>query len=171
MTLKHSCNSKQVDTKFKFHNGAAVYEVTYKPKDLNKDKKFSIKHNSKLCTETQNVISTESLKFGSNIFSDVSAGINLDYNWSTASGADQVVKAAINFTKQEINFGVKSDYSVNKGKPKSLLTQASYSAAKVDHHFVYDVYSRFLTYATLSKSSYKPNETHACDIVFDTNNK
>jgi hypothetical protein len=171
VTLKHSCNDKQVDTKFKFNNGAAVYEVTYKPKDLNRGQKFSIKHNSKLCTATQNVISTETLKFGSKLFSDVNAGINLDYNWSTAAGADQVVKGAINFTKQDINFGVKTDYNINKGKAKTLLTQASYNTLKVDHHLVYDVFSRHLTYATLSNAAYKPNETHACDIVVDTNNK
>lgn len=50
MTLKHTCNEKQVATKFKFNNGAAVYEVTYKPKDLNRGQVFNLKHNSKLCT-------------------------------------------------------------------------------------------------------------------------
>jgi len=172
VTLKASCNSKQVATKFKFSNDAAVYEVAYKPKDLNKDGKvFNIKHNSKLETATQNVVSTESVKFGSNLFSDVNAGLNLDYNWSTAAGADQVLKAAINFTKQEVNFGVKSDYSVGKQKPKSLLAQASYSAQKIDHFFVYDHFSSFLTYATLSNKNYKADETHACDLVVDTTGK
>jgi hypothetical protein len=171
VTLKHSCNDKQVATKFKFNNGAAVYEVTYKPKDLNRGQVFNLKHNSKLCTATQNVTSTESLKYGTKLFSDVHAGLNLDYNWSTNSGSDQSVKAAINFTQGDINFGVKTDYSVGKQKVKTLLTQACYNTVKVNHHFVYDVFTRHLTYATVNTPAYKVDETHACDVVVDTNGK
>ena len=54
---------------------------------------------------------------------------------------------------------------------KSLLAQAGYSALKTNHYFVYDVQSGQLTYATLSKPSYKADETHACNIVFDTRGK
>jgi hypothetical protein len=172
VTLKASCHAKQVATKFKFSNDAAVYEVAYKPKDLNQDgKAFNLKHNSRFETANQNVVSTESVKFGSKLFSDVNVGLNLDFNWSTASGADQVLKSAINFTKQEINFGVKSDYSIGKQKAKSLLAQACFSAQKVDHFLVYDHFSRYLTYATLSNKNYKEHETHACDLVVDTANK
>jgi|LauGreDrversion4_2_1035121.scaffolds.fasta_scaffold77673_1 hypothetical protein len=172
VTLKVSCMDKAVATKFKASNDAAVYEVSYKPKDLNKDGKvLNLKHNSKFETGTQNVASTESVKFGSNLFSDVNLGLNLDYNWSTAAGADQVLKAAVNFTKKEVNFGVKSDYSINKKAAKSLLAQASYNTAKIDHFFVYDHFGQNFTYATLSNKNYKPNETHACDIVVDTTGK
>lgn len=48
VTLKTKCNDGQLDSKFKFNNGAAVYEVSYKPNDFNKDgKKLNLKHNSK----------------------------------------------------------------------------------------------------------------------------
>lgn len=172
VTLKANCHDKQMNTKFKFSNAAAVYELTYKPKDLNRGGNvFNLKHNSKLDTTGQNVASTESIKFGSALFSDVKVGLNLDYSWSTAKSADQGIKAAINFTKQDINFGVKSDYSIGKKALKSLLAQASYNTLKVDHYFVYDVESGKFTYATLSKKAYKENETHACDIVFDTTRK
>jgi hypothetical protein len=172
VTLNDSCNSMQVATKFKFSNDAAVYEVNYKPKDINKDGKvFNLKHNSKFETASQNVVSTESVKFGSKLFSDVNLGLNLDFNWSTAKDADQVLKAAINFTKQEINFGVKSDYSIGKQKAKSLLAQACFSAQKMDHFLVYDHFSHYLTYATLSNKNYKPDENHACDLVVDTTGK
>ncbi len=112
--LNHSSNDKQVATKFKFNNSAAVYEVQYKPQDLNKDKVFSIKHNSKLCFATQNVSSTESLKFGGPFVSDIKAALNLDFKWTNAQGGDQVVKGAVNFTHGDFNFGVKTDYSVGR---------------------------------------------------------
>ena len=115
VTLKANCNDKQVATKFKFTNGAGVYEVAYKPKDLNRGgQAFNLKHNSKFETASQNFVSTESLKYGNALFSDVNVGLNLDYNWSTAAGADQALKAAINFTKKEVDFGIKGDYNVGK---------------------------------------------------------
>ena len=87
---------------------------------------------------------------------------------STAAGADQGLKGALNLNHKELNFGVKTDYSVNKQKVKSLLAQASYSAAKSNFFFVYDVQSKYFTFATISKAEYKANETHACDVVLDT---
>lgn len=171
VTLKTACNDKQVATKFKFGNGAAVYEVTYKPKDINKDGKvFNLKHNSAFEVASQNVQSTESLKFGSNLFSDVNGALNIDYIWNNKLAA-QTVKGAVNFTKDKVNFGVKAEQVLGEKKPKSLLAQASYATQKVDHFFLYDIQKRFLTYATLSNSQYKADQTHACDIVFDTQNK
>lgn len=172
VTLKTSCSDKQVDSKFKFNNGAAVYEVGYKPKDLNKDgKKFNLKHNSKFEAASKEIASTETLKFGAKLFSDVNVGLNLDYSWNTSSRVDQVAKGAINFTKQEINFGLKTDYNITTKKQKSLLAQAAYNTAKVDHFFLLDVFKNQITYATLSLPAYKANETHACDIVVDINRK
>lgn len=172
ISLTSNFYAKQVATKIKFSNAAAVGEITYKPKDLNKNGQvFNLKHHSKLEAGTQNVTSTETLKYGASLFSDVKAALNLDYVWGNAAGAEQNVKGAINFTKQDFNFGIKTDYSVGGKKVKSLLAQASYNAAKVNHFFVYDTQKGHLTYATLSKSSYKPDETHACDIVVDTRNK
>ena len=96
VTLKANCNDKQMATKFKFSNASAVYELAYKPKDLNKGAQvFNLKHNSKFETASQNVISTESLKYGTEL-SYFKAGLNLDFNWSTAAGADQGLKGAIN---------------------------------------------------------------------------
>ena len=168
VTLKANCNGKQMATKFKFSNASAVYELAYKPKDLNRGGQvFNLKHNSEFETASQNVVSTESLKYGFD-FSDMKAGINLDFKWSTAAGADQGLKGALNLNHKELNFGVKTDYSVNKQKVKSLLAQASYSAAKSNFFFVYDVQSKYFTFATISKAEYKANETHACDVVLDT---
>jgi len=77
----------------------------------------------------------------------------------------------LNFTKKDIQFGVKSSYFINSKKVKSLLGQAAYSTAKVNHFLKFDAFSNYLTYATLSTKDYKPNETHACDIVIDTTQK
>ena len=108
-------------TKFKFANLGAIYELAYKPKDLNKaGQVFNLKHNSEFETATQNVVSTESLKYGFDV-SDLKTGINLDFTWSTAAGADQGLKGAININHQEVNFGVETNYSVNEKKVKSLL--------------------------------------------------
>jgi hypothetical protein len=172
VTLKAACHDKQMSTKVKVSNDAAVYELGYKPKDLNTaDKSVNVKHNSKLELGTQNVLSTESVKVGAKLFSDVHGALAADYVWSTASGADQVIKASLNFTKKEINFGVKSDYSLNGKKAKSLLAQASYNTAKVDHFLTFDAFTNHLTYATLSNKNYKANEIHACDVVIDTTQK
>lgn len=82
MTLKTSCSDNQVATKFKFTNDEGIYEVAYKPKDVNKDgKSLTLKHNSTFDTATKQVASTESVKFGSGLFGDAKLGLTLDYAW------------------------------------------------------------------------------------------
>jgi hypothetical protein len=81
-TVKVSCSDKQVVSKFKFTNDEGIYEVAYKPKDINKDgKSLTLKHNSSFDTATKEVSSTESVKFGSGLFGDAKLGLTLDYAW------------------------------------------------------------------------------------------
>lgn len=54
---------------------------------------------------------------------------------------------------------------------KSLLAQAAYHTAKIDHFLFANLFSREIKYATVSSKNYKENETHACDIVVDGNRK
>lgn len=168
--VKTSCSDNQVNSKFKFTNDEAIYEVGYKPKDANKNgKSFSVKHNSSFDTATKEVASTETVKFGSAV-GDANFALTVDYAWETGS-SDQRLKASANITHDSVNLGVKADYDVSGKKVKSLLAQAAYSAAKVDHFLFANIFSREVKYATLSKASYKANETHACDITFDGNRK
>ena len=70
-----------------------------------------------------------------------------------------------------MNVGVKTDYDIAGKKVKTLLAQAAYHTAKVDHFLIANIFSREVKYATLSSPAYKANETHACDIVVDGNRK
>jgi hypothetical protein len=167
VTLKTSCSGSQVNSKFKFTNSEAVYEAAYKPKDANKDgRSLTLKHNSSFDTDSKVVKSTESVKFGSGLFGDAKLGVTLDYGWNNTSN-DQSIKASANITHNEINFGVKTDYNIKDKKTKSLLAQAAYNTAKVNHFLTADLFSREVKYATISLPAYKANEVHACDIVVD----
>ena len=171
VTLKHSCNENQVASKFKFSNDEGIYEVSYKPKDINKEgKSLTLKHNSTFDTATKEVSSTETVKFGGNLFGDAKLGLTLDYAWQTGS-ADQGIKASANVTNNDINFGVKTDYDITGKKIKSLLAQAAYHTPKSDFFLTGNVFQREIKLATISSAAYKANETHACNVVFDGNRK
>jgi hypothetical protein len=82
VAVKVSCSDNQVATKFKFNNEEGIYEVAYKPKDVNKDgKSLTLKHNSTFNADTKVVASTESVKFGSGLFADAKVGLTVDYSW------------------------------------------------------------------------------------------
>ena len=82
VTLKANCSDNQVASKFKFTNDEGIYEVSYKPKDVNKDgRSLTLKHNSTFDTETKEVASTETVKFGSKLFGEANVGLTLDYAW------------------------------------------------------------------------------------------
>ncbi len=64
-TVKTSCHSNQVSSKFKFINNAFTYEVGYKPSEWNNaEKNLQLKHTSRFDTSTHRIDSTESLKVG-----------------------------------------------------------------------------------------------------------
>ncbi len=97
VTIKTVCGNT-VNSKFKFTNDAAVYEVAYKPKDVNiNGRSLTLKHNSSFATDSKEVASTESVKFGAPLFGDAKLGVTLDYNWKTGSAA-QTLKASANVT-------------------------------------------------------------------------
>jgi hypothetical protein len=171
VTLKATCSESQVNSKFKFTNDEAIYEMAYKPKDANKDgRSLTLKHNSSFDTSSKTVNSTESVKFGSGLFGDAKIGMTLDYGWNNSNDAHSL-KASANVTNNDINFGVKTDYNIKDKKTKSLLAQAAYHTAKTNHFVTADLFSREVKYATISLPAYNANETHACDVVFDGNRK
>jgi len=131
---------------------------------------LTLKHNSSFSTNAKDVASTETVKFGAPLFGDAKLGVTLDYNWKTGS-ANQSLKASANVTHNDVNVGVKTDYSVDGKKVKSLLAQAALNTVKVNHFLVADLFTRKITYATVSTPAYKANETHACDIVIDGERK
>lgn len=169
VTLK-TVSGNTVNSKFKFTDDAAVFEVAYKPKELNvKGNSLTLKHNSSLKTDST-VASTESVKFGTALTNTANIGITLDYVWDNSS-TEQSLKATANVNNKDLNLGVKTEYSIDGKQVKSLLAQAAYNTVKVNHFLYSDIKKRSITYATISTPAYNAKETHACNIVFDGERK
>ena len=171
VTLKSECANKQLNSKIKFTNQETVYEIAYKPKDANKDgRSVTLKHNSSFNHESKVIKSTETVKFGSGLFGDANLGVTLDYGWNNKDDKHSI-KATANVTHKDVNVGVKTDYDIKDKNTKTLLAQAAYHTAKVNHYLTADIFSREVKYATQSLAAYKADQTHACDVVFDGTRK
>lgn len=169
-TLKTTCCGKEVASKFKFGNSGVVYEVGYKPRELNNaTQTVQFKHVSKFDAATTRVDSTESVKYGSPKVGPARLWLTLDFAWNNLN-ANKALKGSLNINKDEYNLGVKFDHDLVKQSLKSLNALFLYHQGRADYFGVFDILKKQFTLGC-HHSHHDGKALHAYEIVYDIDGK
>jgi len=122
-TLKTNCCGKEISSKLKVgSNNNAIYEVTYKPADLNKpDQVLQLKHKTQYKEDNGSFESTETLKFAPSKMGPVRAWLNLDFIWNNKVANKKTLKGGLNFNYEDYHFGGSADYDLTKVNTMQFL--------------------------------------------------
>lgn len=96
-------------------NQTAVYEVTYKPADLNKpDQVLQLKHKTQYKQDNGSFESTETIKFAPPKMGPVRSWLNLDFVWNNKDAKKKTLKGGLNFNYEDYHFGGSAEYDLTK---------------------------------------------------------